>query len=96
MPPEVRRQRGIPPDYSTNASFVQEQVETWHIERESFKYDQVLQFSQGLKCLLIVCGSEHACRLGERFRAEGHSVVVDDVRGQPWYIEDWVKHLTNS
>jgi len=58
-------------------------------------HDQALQSSQGLDRLLIVCGSEHAYRLGEWFRADGHSVVIDDLRDQYWYIEDWLKYLTS-
>jgi hypothetical protein len=96
IPPDLRKTRGIPVDYTTtDRPYTSEQRTNWHREREEFMFDQVIK-NAACDSVVVLCGREHTEALACRFREAGHGVETYDLNQEGWYIEDWLAHILTS
>ena len=96
MPPDERKTRGIPTDYiREDRDYSREQRAAWHKERERYMFDQVIKRA-ACDSVVVLCGREHLEGLSILFKEAGHEVQTYDLNREPWYIEDWLKHVLTS
>jgi len=93
MPIEVRKAHGIPDNYENDAVLSREAKESFHEQREEYMINATISNSKDAASVMVVCGNSHAPRLANQFQALGHSIEVEDIRAQSWYVGDWMSHM---
>lgn len=95
MTPAERAKRGIPPDYTDpSRPYTKEQREGWNSEREKHMVQSAISGAGTSERIIILCGRDHSNALAERFRELEHDVESSDLDEEKWYVEDWLKYIS--
>lgn len=86
MPPDVKRQNGIPEDYQNPEKYPREQLEAWYRLRERYMFDEVRKQRGERTRSLVVCGALHMRPLAELFSKGDETVRLQDVTEAEWYL----------
>ena len=93
MHPNERAEQKIPTNYETDPKVPQDQKTRFHQQREGYMFESVVEEAEDAESIIMICGRYHTPALASRFREAGHRVEEADIRGEPWYIEDWMEHM---
>jgi hypothetical protein len=96
MTTQEREQRKIPSQYNASDVLSSAEKARGNQERERYMVDEVLTNAQDSDGVLVICGDRHSDAMADLFRAVGHSVEMDDLRKQSWYVEDWMDHMLHN
>jgi hypothetical protein len=96
MTSEERALRKIPSSYNENPDVSADEKARGNREREDHMAIRTLTEAEGCDSVLLICGSMHSDALAKSFRTRGHSVEIDDLQRQDWYVEDWMNHVMHN
>jgi len=93
MPTQLRQERGIPSDYTTNLRVTDER----HRQFDSLREDYIAETFRSkaaaahARSVLLLCGRRHLAGLSERLKrlSQDHDVEDYDLRVESWYLQNW-------
>ena len=96
MTPDERMLRKIPAGYNEDTALSEIEKTKGNRQREEYMANRVIAEARDSGHILVICGRMHSDSLAAIFRAGGHSVQIDDLLNQDWYIENWQNHIMHN
>ena len=95
MTTEERQRRNIPAGYYEDPNLPDDEKARCNREREGYMSNMAIRGAGEAESILLICGRIHTEPIAARLEGLGHSVETIDLRGQAWYVEDWMEHMLN-
>lgn len=96
MTPEQRALRKIHPGYNEDDTVSEAEKVRGNREREDHMVSQLLAQAQKSEKILVICGRLHSEAFACQLQAFGHTVEIEDLLNQNWYIEDRQNHMMHN